>query len=182
MDPESISSITAIANTVLLILIFFYHQNKNKVLNEQLDHQQKNIDRMSELVNLQSNVVNSTMEYAGKFNLKEVESLITRELNLQFDKEIQALKKQADEIPPKLLDTIVERLFDDLLSPYLKSIAALLSLQSPEDKEMFRNRFKETWHPLAFTLLTRTEVAFEEFKSEISQTRPEAGFKIPEPK
>ena len=112
-------------NTLLLIVLFFYQRNRNKVLEDQLSAQRQLLDETKTVVTQQataiegqSKVVDTALKYTSAFDPGKLEELLRREISFSHKEEIDRLKKelaaksspQESEVQKtgRLLDRLVE--------------------------------------------------------------------------
>lgn len=93
----------SVANTILLVVLFFYQRNRNKVLEDQLGAQRQLLDETKSVVlqqasaiEGQSKVVDTALKYTSAFDPKKLEELIRRELMLEHREQVESLKKQVE--------------------------------------------------------------------------------------
>lgn len=93
----------AVINTLLLVVLFFYQRNRNKVLSEHLSEQRKLIGETKSVViqqstalEGQSKVVDTALKYSDAFDPQKIESIIRRELDIDHKEKIDQLKKEFD--------------------------------------------------------------------------------------
>lgn len=79
-----------VVNSILLISIFLYQYNKNKLLLQRIDQQKEIISETKEIVVQQSTaiesqgrVVDAAVKYSETFSVDRVESIIRRELEIE---------------------------------------------------------------------------------------------------
>jgi hypothetical protein len=90
-----------IINTSLLVILFFYQRNKNKVLKEQLNAQHLLINETKSVVaqqasaiKSQSKVVETALKYTDAFNPKKLENVLRREIVIDHHQEMERFKSE----------------------------------------------------------------------------------------
>ena len=148
--------IAAITNTILLIVIFLYQINKNKLLSERIAEQSnllvetKNVvTQQAEAINSQKKVVDTALEYTKIFDVSKIESMIRREVELDYK---EVLKKKEEDSNKKISDiqltkdTVIERTKYEVkyvteemahryIGPLTGELYRLLISYSKEDRE-----------------------------------------------
>jgi len=91
------------ANTVLLLVLFFYQRNRNKVLEDQLLAQRQLLAetktvvlQQASAIEGQSKVVDTALKYTSAFDPKKLEELLRREIGIEHKEEIGALREQLE--------------------------------------------------------------------------------------
>jgi hypothetical protein len=91
------------ANTILLVVLFFYQRNRNKVLEDQLGAQRQLLDETKSVVlqqasaiEGQSKVVDTALKYTSAFDPKKLEELIRREIMLEHREQVESLKRRVE--------------------------------------------------------------------------------------
>ncbi|ELL7181428.1 hypothetical protein Q4K77_001931 [Vibrio cholerae] len=138
-----------LVNTFILLFIFFYQKNKNKVLVDRITHQEKTlietkdiILQQSTMIDNQSKIVDTAIRYSESFSVEKLEKIIHKQVSLE-QKEQQAIieeelrgditakEKRIQELQQvsiKSLDLAID-VTTSLISPLLEShIKALLFL------------------------------------------------------
>ncbi|TOI71012.1 hypothetical protein CGI53_23460, partial [Vibrio parahaemolyticus] len=84
-----------ILNSILLVFIFLYQKNKNKVLLDRITQQEKVInetkgiiEQQSTAIDSQSKVVDSALKYTETFSPEKIESVLKREIELEQKEQI----------------------------------------------------------------------------------------------
>lgn len=91
------------ANTILLIVLFLYQRNRNKVLEDQLGAQRELLDETKSVVLQQASaiegqgkVVDSALKYTAAFDPKKLEEVIRREVTLEHREQIEQAQRDAN--------------------------------------------------------------------------------------
>ncbi len=144
-----INHIFEIINTVILVILFFYQRNKNKVLIDRINNQNTLLDEQSTAIENQSKVVDSAIKLFNAVNPEKIENIIKREASLEhsekakkFIDEISDLKKGMNDNDAKK-DKIIAN-----MSNYLVELAIhysiLLSVQDQGLREASLQRYKKS--------------------------------------
>lgn len=87
-------------NTILLVILFLYQKNKNKVLIDRIEQQSFVLSETKEIISHQSisienqkKIVDTALEYASKFNAGKIESILRREIEIEHKYEFDKLKE-----------------------------------------------------------------------------------------
>jgi hypothetical protein len=90
-------------NTLLLVILFLYQRNRNKVLEDQLSAQRQLLDETKNVVTQQataidgqSKVVDTALKYTAAFDLKKLEDLLRREIAIEQKEEVSHLRKELE--------------------------------------------------------------------------------------
>lgn len=94
--------VTTLINTFLLIALFWYQKNKNKVLEDRIAEQSNLLRETKDVVTNQAQaiesqkiVVDTAIQYSSNFDLQKIESIISRELDLEYK---ETIRKQQEQI------------------------------------------------------------------------------------
>jgi len=95
----TIEILSTIANTILLIILFFYQKNKNKVLLDRIQHQENLLNETKSIVSQQSTaiesqsrVVDTALKYSELFDPKKIEGIVRKEMQIDHKAEIEQLR------------------------------------------------------------------------------------------
>lgn len=145
-----IDPISAI-NTVLLIGIFLYQHNKNKVLTDRISQQtqllkdtKSVVTQQATAVESQSRVVETAVRYSEAFNPEKLEQVLRRQLEAesskrivemeqQFKGELSAQKQEQQRIRQTLLNTAITQIAVGYTFPILK-LALELMVRVPSEE------------------------------------------------
>ncbi|EGR1170781.1 hypothetical protein K6P01_004621 [Vibrio parahaemolyticus] len=112
-----------ILNSILLVFIFLYQKNKNKVLLDRITQQEKVInetkgiiEQQSTAIDSQSKVVDSALKYTETFSPEKIESVLKREIELEQKEQIDKIKEEYENkhIPKEELANVLESLVPKL--------------------------------------------------------------------
>ncbi|KAB0678292.1 hypothetical protein F3X87_11720 [Aeromonas caviae] len=91
----------SVVNTLLLVILFFYQKNRNQVLTEHLSAQRRLIDETKSVVIQQATalegqgkVVETALKYSEAFDPTKLETIIRREIDVEYKEKIENLKKE----------------------------------------------------------------------------------------
>ena len=148
--------IPGLINTALLVALFWYQKNKNKVLSDRIAEQstllretKDVIANQSEAIESQKKVVQSALEYANAFDLSKIEALIKKEADLEYqqvikDKE-EVINKHKEDIEKnkKAIMMVIEHMTSDYVSPLMKELMGLLLLKGTDEREKVLSNIPE---------------------------------------
>ncbi len=87
-------------NTILLVILFIYQRNKNKILVDRLNSQECILKDTNELVNKQSQLIenhhkisDSAMRYAESFDPDKLKKVIEQEIKTKYENEIKNIER-----------------------------------------------------------------------------------------
>ncbi len=90
-------------NTLLLLILFFYQRNRNKILEDQLAAQSRLIDETKSVVtqqaaavDSQAKVVDAALKYTNAFDPKKLEDTLRREIVAEHRDEVNRLKSELE--------------------------------------------------------------------------------------
>ncbi|MGS0675410.1 hypothetical protein [Shewanella sp. 125m-1] len=139
-------NLASIINTILLIAIFWYQKSKNKVLADRITEQSNLLRETKDVVTQQAKaiesqklVVDTALEYSKAFDLEKIESVIKREVTLDYKEQISAHESKIEEHQQsaekfsEVLATGVKSMADDYIGPLSGELFSLL-LQKPENE------------------------------------------------
>ncbi len=145
-------------NTALLVILFFYQRNRNKVLEEHLASQRQLIDETKSVVTQQSTalegqgrVVDAALKYSSAFDSKRLEEVLRREIGIDHREEIDRLKREIEakaEAPSSQspsMDTLLNVLVDvaanaatkvtgDIITPLVPHVLRSLLATAPSER------------------------------------------------
>jgi len=150
----TIEILSTIANTILLIILFFYQKNKNKVLLDRIQHQENLLNETKSIVSQQSTaiesqsrVVDTALKYSELFDPKKIEGIVRKEMQIDHKAEIEQLRSdyEKQKIGHKIDDEALEVLnaklaeiffdiFSDFASPALEAFIKILYKLPYEDR------------------------------------------------
>ena len=137
--------IATLANTVILVIIFLYQKNKNKLLEDRISEQstllketKDVVTQQAQAIDSQKTVVDTALEYTKSFEISKVEEIIKREVDLEYkkitsqkDKEIdghaEALRK-VEEFSKDYMNQVIDRLFNEFITPMNDELFELFEL------------------------------------------------------
>lgn len=97
----NLEQITSIANTLILLGIFLYQVNKNKILLERINQQKAVIEETKAIVTHQSTaiesqgkVVDTAIKYSESFSADKLENIVRREVELQYKTKIAEIEQK----------------------------------------------------------------------------------------
>ncbi|MCX5815423.1 MAG: hypothetical protein NTX75_04160 [Proteobacteria bacterium] len=148
--------IATITNTILLILIFWYQINKNKVLSGRIVEQSNLLRETKDVVlqqaqaiDSQKKVVDTALEYSKVFDVGKLETMIKREVELDYKQQMQ--EKEQDykkrtkgmQVTDKVLEEVVisattltaEKIAEQYVGPLAVELVMLLGDASPEKRK-----------------------------------------------
>jgi hypothetical protein len=110
-----IEYIFSIANIVILLFIFFYQKNRNKLLLERIESQGKLLNETNSIVTTQSSaiqnqhtIVDTAIKYSEAFSLEKIETIIRREIEVEKSEEkkeiVQEYSSEISQISKKIVD------------------------------------------------------------------------------
>ena len=159
-----------ILNTCILLALFWYQRNKNKLLNDRISEQSellsetKNIiTNQATAIESQQKVVDSALKYSETFDYKKIETIIKKELDLEYQSVIQeykdAIKKIKSEHPTLMqkdtAEYVVKLMLKEYFTPLLGVFIALLLEKEPEDRIEILNQLPNTLNEVINELLVK---------------------------
>lgn len=134
-------------NTVILIIIFFYQKNKNKVLLDRISQQEKVITETAGIIKQQSTaidnqkkIVETALMYSETFAPDKIELIIRREIEIEqkekrgeLEAKIIDLEKIEKQNYNLYYDNIANMFVEDYITPYVREIIILMIRMSPEE-------------------------------------------------
>lgn len=181
------SAINTVVNTVLLLIIFFYQRNRNRLLDERIESQGKLMEETKSVVMQQATalegqgkVVETALKYSSAFDPDKFEDVVRREIKLEQAKEMEKLETQHrqeiagvqqdirsryEEFERKWKEATVEiavkvtsQVVDELFSPIVGQFALLLISQKREQRESIVLSLEtQPSRELVTTLMSRIE-------------------------
>ncbi|TGK10139.1 hypothetical protein EHO58_01570 [Leptospira selangorensis] len=137
-----ISDHCAILNSILLVIIFFYQMNKNRVLLDRINHQSSMIDETKSLIGQQSTaidsqgkVVETALKYSESFSPEKLEKIIRREAELEQREEREKIiaeydqklmKAEQNSLSRMQAEVIVNHMADNYVVPILLGLLPLV--------------------------------------------------------
>jgi len=128
MKELPVELIATITNTILLILIFWYQKNKNKVLEERIEKQsdllretKDVVVQQAQAIDSQKKVVDKALEYSKTFDVGKLETVIKREVELEYR---QRLREREEEYNKNVED------MKALTAEQVKEMMASFSMQA----------------------------------------------------
>ena len=114
-----IEYIFSIANLIILLFIFFYQKNRNKLLLERIESQGKLLNETNSIVTTQSSaiqnqhtIVDTAIKYSEAFSLEKIETIIRREIEVEKSEEkkeiIQGYSSEISQMNRKIIDLGIE--------------------------------------------------------------------------
>jgi uncharacterized coiled-coil protein SlyX len=186
------------ANTALLVALFFYQRNRNKVLEDQLAAQRQLLDETKAVVTQQavaiegqSKVVDSALRYTSAFDPKKLEEVLRREIAMDQKEEISRLKNELQQSGGGHEDQVVRiralvdrvatatsgqatQLAQDIVLPLMPIVVrALLPLSSTERVEALAGLTHATIKEAILRVVSDTELQLKpSLPNEVSQVTP----------
>lgn len=124
-----------LVNTAILLIIFFYQKNKNKVLLDRITQQEKVINetkgivsQQSTAIDSQSKVVDSAIKYSESFSPEKLEAIIRREIEVERQEEIRDVHKNAGDAL-----NLADSLLNGMVVPYLQLLGTILTKMPAEE-------------------------------------------------
>lgn len=181
-----IEDIVPLVNTVILLGIFLYQKNKNKVLVDRIEHQEKLLSetkgivlQQSTAIDSQGKVVDTAIKYSEAFSPDKLEKLIRKEVDIEQkeereklaselrsrikdrDKRIELLEKKSQES----LD-LAQTVTSDMLPPLMETLVKVLILMPDEERSKVLDEMKEgTSKEMLISVLRKVEVQMMEMIS-----------------
>lgn len=132
----TIEMMGSVFNSLLLLVIFFYQKNRNKVLLERISQQEVTLNETKGLVanqftaiEGQSKVVDTAIKYSESFSPEKLESIIRREVVLEQREENERLQREVEERESRISRIgeaaekgleLAQEILTDLYSPTLE--------------------------------------------------------------
>ena len=125
-------NIASIINTILLIILFCYQRNKNKVLADRIDNQTKLISETKSVVTQQATaiesqgkVVETAIRYTEAFNPDKLEAILKRQfeqenadkiakIEKQYHNQLAAKEKAYEELISSIVDSATKAILTEL--------------------------------------------------------------------
>lgn len=140
--------ILSIINTFILLALFWYQKNKNKLLSDRITEQSKMlretkdvVTNQAQAIDSQKKVVESALEYSKAFDFSKIESIIKREANLEYQQRIKEQEEKINKHEKTLekyngaISKSVELVISDFVVPLTKDLLALLYFKSEDERE-----------------------------------------------
>ncbi len=152
---------TTIINTVLLIALFWYQKNKNKVLEDRISEQSSLLKETKDVVTNQAQaiesqkkVVDTALEYSNKFDLKKIENIIKREVDIEYketieqqkekiSKQEQSLEKTTETVK-KSIEYTIEHTTSSYIVPLTGELYGFLLMASKDKRESVFSKLPES--------------------------------------
>jgi uncharacterized coiled-coil protein SlyX len=152
--------VTTIINTVLLLALFWYQRNKNRVLEDRIKEQSSLLKETKDVVTNQAQaiesqkkVVDTALEYSNNFDMGKIESIIKREVGLEYKETIEEQKEKiakheqslekATETLKKTVDYSVEHTTSSYIVPLSSELYGFLLTASKERREEVLSKIPE---------------------------------------
>ncbi len=143
---------TTIINTVLLLALFWYQRNKNKVLADRISEQsgllketKDVVTNQAQAIDSQKKVVDTALEYSRCFDLEKIEAIIKRELGLEYEEIIQSQRlkiekheKTLEKAPEAIIKEIEHsagQMAKNFILPLTRELFGFLAMASQEKRE-----------------------------------------------
>ncbi len=140
---------TVVINTVLLIIIFFYQRNRNKVLIDRIEEQEKVIVetkgiimQQSTAIDSQSKVVDTAIKYSEAFSPEKLEAMIRREIEIEQKEKQNDINIKANSSLTQLADIFGEQLSNHL-TPFVEVIVKLLISLPKDERDQFVDEMED---------------------------------------
>jgi hypothetical protein len=149
----------AIFTPILLVIIFLYQRNKNKLLTDIL---RENKD----LSDQHGKVAKTALEYAKTFDIDKFESIIKREIMLEYD---QKIKEKDDKLASQQqkIDEVIEKVTVTFISPLIGELVKQLATQNDQEREKVLAKIPKNTSNLMLKILNKIDenIAKERYKA-----------------
>ncbi|OOE76564.1 hypothetical protein BZG25_15540 [Salinivibrio sp. ML198] len=181
-----VQNLIPLINTAILLGIFFYQKNKNKVLVDRIEHQEKVLNetkgivlQQSTAIDSQSKVVDTAIKYSESFSPEKLEKLIRKEVDLEqkeergkLEEEIERQLREKDErienlerVSKKSIE-MAEEVTTNLLSPILGTLVKTLVFMPNDKKNEILNGIEDgASKEMLVSILTKVESQMHEMIS-----------------
>jgi len=159
-----------ILNTCILLALFWYQRNKNQLLNDRISEQSKLLSETKNIITNQATaiesqqkVVDSALKYSKTFDYQKIETIIKKELDLEYQSVIQehkdTIKKIKNEHPILMqkdtAEYVLKLMAKEYITPLLGVFIALLLEKEPEDRIEILKQLPNTLNEVINELLVR---------------------------
>ncbi len=166
--------IASIINLILLVLIFNYQKNKNKLMLQKIKDQEALLSETKNIVTTQSvaiegqgRVVETALKYSESFSLEKIEGIIKRELMAEWADEKRSIEERhkaererlkgvSDKLGTKGLEAVelAKKLSSDLVKPTMKAlIVALCKMPLKQRDEVIHNMEENSAKEMVMAIL-----------------------------
>lgn len=144
----NIEVVPAIINTILLLILLLYQKNRNKVLLDRVEQQEKLLNetkgivsKQSTAIDSQSKVVDTAIKYSQFFDPQKLEEVIRKEFEVEHKVEIAQLKSQYEgklnnnkvipavrdnkTVDIDILESVIRTFIEDLTKPVMITLILL---------------------------------------------------------
>jgi hypothetical protein len=163
-----------IINTSLLVILFFYQRNKNKVLKDQLNAQHLLINETKSVVTQQasaiesqSKVVDTALKYTVAFDPKKLEDILRREIVIDHQQKMELFKSEFESQITINHHQEVERLKSEFESQTAVGIEQSLVANNKIWEDAFKRYETQVNKLILEDLLTKTEEILEQMLSPV---------------
>jgi uncharacterized coiled-coil protein SlyX len=153
----NLSVVPQLLNTFLLVVLFFYQWNRNKVLLERIKHQHSVIEetkgiviQQSTAIDSQGKVVDTAIKYTEAFSPQKLGDIIRREMAVEYAEERAKLEaahamqlstldgknRELREASEKMMQVAIDAA-TDYVKPFVFSIVKHLVTQPRQVRELF---------------------------------------------
>ncbi|CZF78623.1 hypothetical protein GCE9029_00956 [Grimontia celer] len=105
-----LSELVPLANTVILVFIFFYQKFKNAVLLDRIGQQERLlsetrglVEKQATAIDGQAKVVDTALKYTESFSADKLETIIKREVESEFKQKISDIEQNHQQEKEELL-------------------------------------------------------------------------------
>lgn len=151
----------SVINTVILVALFWYQKNKNKVLVDRISEQSNLLNETKDVVlnqaqaiESQKRVVETALQYTSNFDVSKVESIIKREIELDYKEKIQEQETKishqeqklgkATEAMKKVIMESTKELTASYIVPLSSEIYSLMLTAPREKREQVLSKLPES--------------------------------------
>lgn len=150
----------SIFNTAILVALFWYQKNKNKILVDRILEQSNLLNETKEVVlnqakaiESQKNVVDTALQYTSNFDVNKIEKIIKREIELDYKEKIQeqenkiSHQEQKIEMTTETIRSSILRSIEEFTSDYVVPLSCemygLLLTASREKREQILSKIPD---------------------------------------
>jgi hypothetical protein len=144
--------VSTIINTILLLALFWYQRNKNKVLEDRITEQSSLLKETKDVVTNQARaiesqktVVDAALEYSSNFDSEKLQEIVAREIRLDYQETIEQHKAQLAEhertieewsqARAKEIEVSAENMASEYILPLTFALYGLLLTASKTERE-----------------------------------------------
>ena len=153
-----------ITNTIILILLFWYQKNKNKLLNDRISEQSKLLSETKNIILTQASaiesqkkVVDTAIKYSETFNYDKVETIVKKELELEYQNIIKQHENTIEEFKEKnpilmqkeTAEHAIKITAESYITPLLAELIIQLLEKEPKDRIIILDRLPKHLNDIA---------------------------------